>query len=54
MAADLVMQMKEVTLTAVNRITREVKRLSKSMRKVNDDRQTCSEDGPWANRGPED
>ena len=50
MAADLAMWMKEVTLAALDRITREVKRLLESVQKVND-RQTCFESvlklGPW-------
>ena len=35
-AADFAMQMKELTLAAFDRITKEVKRLSELMRKVND------------------
>ena len=53
MATDFAMRLKEVTLAVLDRITREVKSLSESVRKVNV-RQICSEAGPWANGGPED
>ena len=42
MAAVFAMRLKEVTLAALDRITREVKPLSESVRIVND-RQTCFE-----------
>ena len=42
MAADFAMRLKEGTLAALDRTTREVKRLSESVSKVND-RQTCFE-----------
>ena len=42
MAADFAMRWKEVTLAALDRTTREVKRLSELVPKVND-RQTCFE-----------
>ena len=52
MAADFAMWMKEVTVAVLDRIMREVKQLSESVRKVND-QQTCFESvlqlGPWAN-----
>ena len=44
MDADFAMRIKEVTLAALDRITREVKRFTESV----------SEVGPWANGGPED
>ena len=42
MVADFAMQWNECTLAALDRTTREVKRLSESVLKVND-RQTCLE-----------
>ena len=42
MAADFAMRMKEVTLGVLDRISMDVKRLSESVRHVND-RQTCFE-----------
>ena len=47
MAADFVMRLKEVTLAALDRTMREVKRLSQSVPKVNG-RQICSEVGHWS------
>ena len=44
MAADIAMRFKEVTLIALDRTTREVKRLSESVPKV-DEQQTCFEFG---------
>ena len=40
MTAHFAMQLKEVTMATLDRTTREVKRLSESVPKVND-RQTC-------------
>ena len=51
MAADFAMQMKEVTLAALFRMTREVKRLSESVRKLNE-RQTSFESVLMLGPGP--
>ena len=51
MDSDFPMQMKEVTVAVLDSITREVKRLSESVRKVND-RQTCFESVLKLGTGP--
>ena len=52
MDTDFAMQMEEVTLAALDRITREVKRLSELVQTVNY-RQTCFDLGSWGGQPSE-